>query len=61
MVRESQREKDIGVFKERIDEMARFRLENEMRKGKYWEERKNRFCRLCEKIEKEMWEHMGEM
>lgn len=28
--------------------MARFRLGNEVREGRYWEEEEKRICRLCE-------------
>jgi len=37
--------------------VARFRLENEMNEGKYWEEEKKRRCRICGWEEK-MWEHV---
>lgn len=36
--------------------VARFRLRNEMRKGRYWKEEKERICRCCGK-ETEMWEY----
>lgn len=35
--------------------VARFRLGNEIREGKYWEEKEKKVCRLCG-IEKETWE-----
>jgi len=38
--------------------VARFRLGNEMREGRYWEEEKNRLCRLWNKLE--TWEHVWE-
>lgn len=37
--------------------MARFRLGNEMRKGRYWECEERRKCRLCGE-EVETWEHL---
>lgn len=39
--------------------MARFRLGNEMRKGRYWECEERRKCRLCGE-EVETWEHVWE-
>jgi len=41
---------------ERMIRVARFRLGNELREGKYWEEEKRR-CRICGWEEK-MWEHV---
>jgi len=37
--------------------MARFKLGNEMRKGRYWEEEERRKCRLCGN-EEESWKHV---
>lgn len=37
--------------------MAKFRLGNEMREGKYWENEEKRACRLCGG-EKKTWEHV---
>jgi len=39
--------------------MARFRLGNEVKEGRYWEERREKLCRLCGN-EVETWEHMWE-
>ncbi|KYN09398.1 hypothetical protein ALC57_18503, partial [Trachymyrmex cornetzi] len=44
-----------GVERER--RVARFRLGNEMKEGRYWEEEEERKCRLCGS-EWETWEHM---
>jgi len=40
--------------------VARFRLGNEMREGKYWEDEEKRRCRICE-WEEETWEHVVEV
>lgn len=37
--------------------VLRFRVGNEIREGKYWEEEGKRICRLCEE-EIETWEHV---
>jgi len=42
----------------RWSRIARFRLGNEMREGRYWEEEEKGICRLCE--EEETWEHTWE-
>lgn len=39
--------------------MAKFRLRNEVREGKYWLEKKKRKCRRCGR-EEETWEHVWE-
>lgn len=39
--------------------VARFRLGNEVREGRYWEEEKEKMCRLCGG-EVETWEHIWE-
>jgi len=39
--------------------MARFRLGNEVKEGRYWEEEKEKLCRLCG-YEVETWEHVWE-
>lgn len=39
--------------------MARYRLGNEMREGRYWENENKRGCRLCGG-DMETWEHMWE-
>lgn len=38
----------MGEGESRWSRVARFRLENEMREGRYSEEEVNRICRLCE-------------
>lgn len=35
--------------------MARFRLGNEMREGRYWDEEEEKVCRLC-RGKKESWD-----
>jgi len=45
---------------ERMIRVARFRLGNEMREGKYWEEEEKRRCRICG-WEEETWEHVVEI
>jgi len=39
--------------------VARFRLGNEIRESRYWEEKKEKECRLCEG-RVETWEHIWE-
>lgn len=39
--------------------VARFRLGNEVKEGRYWEEKEKRLCRRCEG-EIESWEHIWE-
>lgn len=39
--------------------MIRFKLRNEMREGRYWEEKQKRQYRLCE-AEMETWKHVWE-
>jgi len=39
--------------------VVRYRLGNEMREGRYWEEGEKRRCRLCG-VEEETWEHVWE-
>lgn len=39
--------------------MARFRVENEIRDGRYWLKREERLCRICGWDEKG-WEHVLE-
>lgn len=39
--------------------IARFRLGNEMREGRYWESEDERACRICGR-EEESWEHVLE-
>ncbi|EZA62834.1 hypothetical protein X777_01148, partial [Ooceraea biroi] len=41
----------------RMIRIARFRLGNEMREGRYWEREEDRRCRLCG-WEEETWEHV---
>jgi len=48
-----------GWGEKRWRRVARFRLGNEMREGRYWEEEENRLCRLCG-AEMETWEHVWE-
>ena len=54
-----------GVSEERVGEdrwkrVARFRLGNEMREGRYSEEEEKRRCRICGQGE-ESWEHVWEV
>jgi len=37
--------------------VAKFRLGDEMRRGRYWEEEEKRVCRMCE-MEEETWKHV---
>lgn len=39
--------------------MARFRLENKMREGRYWEREEKRLCRVCGLVGKG-WRHILE-
>jgi len=48
-----------GWGESRWRRVIRFRLGNEMRGGRYWEEEKDRLCRLCGNGE-ETWEHTWE-
>ena len=48
-----------GWGESRYGRLARFRLGNEMRGGRYWEEEEERRCRLCGG-EEETWEHVLE-
>lgn len=48
-----------GWGESRCRRIARFRLGNEMREGKYWGEVRERECRLCGG-EIESWEHVWE-
>jgi len=48
-----------GWGESRWRRVARFRLGNEMKEGRYWEEMEKRRCRLC-KGEMETWEHVWE-
>lgn len=43
----------------RWQRMARFRLGNEMREGRYWEREEGKLCRLCG-MAAESWEHVWE-
>jgi len=45
---------------EKMIRVARFRLGNEMREGRYWEREEKRRCRLCGWAE-ETWEHVVEV
>ena len=45
---------------ERLVRIARFRLGNEMKEGRYWEREEERRCRLCG-WELESWEHVVEI
>lgn len=40
--------------------VARFRLESEMREGRYWERERRSMCRICGWAE-ETWEHVMEV
>ena len=46
-----------GWGEARYGRIARFRLGNEMRGGRYWEEEEERKCRVCGG-EEETWEHV---
>lgn len=46
-----------GWGEERYRRVARFRLGNEMREGRYWETEEERKCRVCGE-EEESWEHV---
>ncbi|EZA51982.1 hypothetical protein X777_09441 [Ooceraea biroi] len=48
-----------GWGEKRWQRVARFRLGNGMRGGRYWEEEKRRECRICGEGE-ETWEHVWE-
>jgi len=48
-----------GWGESRWKRIARYRLRNEMREGRYWEEEEKRRCRLCGGEEK-TWEHVWE-
>ncbi|XP_067217103.1 LINE-1 retrotransposable element ORF2 protein [Linepithema humile] len=48
-----------GWGESRWKRVARFRLGNEVREGRYWEEEEKRRCRLCGG-ERETWEHVWE-
>lgn len=45
-----------GKKEEKWRKIARFRMENKIRKGKYWLRKKERLCRICGE-EEERWEH----
>ncbi|XP_011865993.1 PREDICTED: putative golgin subfamily A member 6-like protein 6 [Vollenhovia emeryi] len=48
-----------GWKEKRWQRVARFRLGEEMRSNRYWEEEENRKCRVCGR-EEETWEHIRE-
>lgn len=48
-----------GWGESRLRRVARFRLDNEMGEGRYWEGETKRTCRLCGSEEK-TWEHVWE-
>ncbi|EZA52130.1 hypothetical protein X777_09155, partial [Ooceraea biroi] len=48
-----------GWGEKRWQRVARFRLGNGMRGGRYWKEEKRRECRICGEGE-ETWEHVWE-
>jgi len=48
-----------GWGESRWRRVARFRLGNEVREGRYWEDEENKKCRLCG-TELETWEHVWE-
>lgn len=48
-----------GWSEGRYRRVARFRLGNEMREGRYWEKEEERRCRICGG-EEETWEHVLE-
>ena len=50
--------KEIGK-EARMTRIARFRMGNELREGRYWEEKEGRRCRECGE-EVESWEHVLE-
>lgn len=41
----------------RWQRVARYRLTNGIKRGKYWEEEEKRVCRLC-KVKEETWKHV---
>lgn len=45
--------------KSRWQRIARFRLGNEIKRGRYWESEKKKKCRVCGRGE-ETWEHIWE-
>ncbi|EZA52484.1 hypothetical protein X777_08600 [Ooceraea biroi] len=48
-----------GWGESRWKRVARFRLGNEVKEGRYWEGEEKKRCRLCG-MEKESWEHIWE-
>jgi len=48
-----------GWGENRWRRIARFRLGNEVKEGRYWEEEDKKVCRLCGGKE-ETWEHIWE-
>lgn len=48
-----------GWGESRWNRVARFRLGNEVREGRYWEQENRRMCRGCAR-EVESWEHLWE-
>lgn len=46
------------ILEERVGgEMAKFKLGNEMKGGRYWEGKEKKRCKICNG-EKETWEHV---
>jgi len=48
-----------GWREKRWQRVAKFRLGDEMRGGRYWEKEEKRICRICEN-EEETWKHVWE-
>ncbi|KYN08022.1 hypothetical protein ALC62_00996 [Cyphomyrmex costatus] len=46
-----------GGKDKRMIRIARFRMGNEMRRGRYWEDEERRVCRVCG-AEEETWDHV---
>ncbi|CAD6219942.1 GSCOCG00011533001-RA-CDS [Cotesia congregata] len=49
-----------GRSEDRWCRMARFRLRDFLKGGRYWEEREKRLCEVCGR-EEEIWEHVWEV
>jgi len=49
----------LGWSEKRWMRMAKFRLGEGVREGRYWEREENRRCRMCER-EEETWKHVWE-
>jgi len=49
-----------GWREERRQRIARYRLRNGMKRGKYWEQEEERKCRMCGLKEEKHWKHVWE-